>query len=66
MNKGKAAPRQGKRRRFADEYKSEAVARLDEPGATYASVAAELGLTSAQLKTWSLELAAAGSRCLSR
>lgn len=49
------------RRRFNDEYKAETVGRLDEPGATYASVAAELGLTATQVKTWYLERAAAGS-----
>ena len=31
------------------------------PGATQASVAAELGVTPTQLKTWRLELEAAGS-----
>ncbi len=49
------------RRRFTAEYKAEAVGRLGEPGATYASVAAELGVTATQLKTWALERAAAGS-----
>jgi len=49
------------RRRFTAEYKAEAVSRLDEPGASYASVAAELGVTAAQVKTWYLEQAAAGS-----
>ena len=50
-----------KRRRYSEEYKSEAVSRLSDGGATYASVAAELGVTSTQLKTWALEYAAAGS-----
>ncbi len=49
------------RRRFSDEYKAEAVARLDESGATYAGVAFDLGVTATQLKTWHLERAAAGS-----
>lgn len=49
------------RRRFAPEYKEQAVARLSEPGVTYASLSAELGNTSGQLKTWHLELLAAGS-----
>ena len=49
------------RRRFTPEYKEQAVARLSEPGASYASVAAELGVTVTQLKTWKLELDAAGS-----
>ena len=49
------------RRRFSPEYKEQAVARLLAPGATQASVAAELGVTPTQLKTWRLELEAAGS-----
>ena len=39
------------RRRFSPEYKEQAVARLLAPGATQASVAAELGVTLTQLKT---------------
>ena len=38
-----------------------AFSRLSEPGATHSSVAAELGVTPTQLKTWRLELEAAGS-----
>ena len=49
------------RRRFSPEYKEQSVARLSEPGATHSSVAAELGVTPTQLKTWRLELEAAGS-----
>ena len=49
------------RRRFSPEYKDQSVARLSEPGATHSSVAAELGVTPTQLKTWRLELEAAGS-----
>ena len=49
------------RRRFSPEYKEQTVARLLEPGATYTAVAAELGVTPTQLKTWRLELEAAGS-----
>ena len=48
------------RRRFSPEYKEQAVARLLAPGATQASVAAELGVTPTQLKTWPLELEVAG------
>ena len=48
------------RRRFSLEYKEQSVARLSEPGATHSSVAAELGVTPTQLKTWRLELEAAG------
>ena len=49
------------RRRFSPEYKKRSVARLSQPGATHSSVAAELGVTPTQLKTWRLELEAAGS-----
>ena len=49
------------RRSFTPEYKAEAVERLKEAGATYSSVAADLGVTATQLKTWYLERAAAGS-----
>ena len=49
------------RRRVSPEYKEQAVARLSAPGATQARVAAELGVTPTQLKTWRLELEAAGS-----
>ncbi len=50
-----------KRRNFAPEYKAEAVERLNEPGASYGSVSADLGITPTQLKTWYLEQTAAGS-----
>lgn len=50
-----------RKRRFSPEYKEQAVARLSAPGATPASVSAELGVTPTQLKTWRLELEAAGS-----
>ena len=43
------------RRRFSLEYKEQPVARLSQPGATHSSVAAELGVTPTQLKTWRLE-----------
>ena len=49
------------RRRFTPEYKEQAVARLSEPGVTCAGLSAELGITSGKLKTWRLELLAAGS-----
>jgi len=49
------------RRRFTAEYKEQAAARFSEAGVTYASLSAELGITSGQLKTWHLELLAAGS-----
>ena len=50
-----------RRRRFSPEYKEQAVARLLAPGATPASVLAELEMAPTQLKTWRLELEAAGS-----
>ncbi|WP_291734571.1 transposase [Leisingera sp. F5] len=49
------------RRTFTDEFKAAAVGRLYKPGATQTSVARELGVTSSQLKTWRLEIEAAGS-----
>ena len=49
------------RRRFSPEYKEQSVARLLEPGASHSGVAAELGVTPTQLKTWRLELEAVGS-----
>ena len=49
------------RRRFTREHKEQAVARLSEDGVTYASLAGELGVTAGQLKSWHLELLAAGS-----
>jgi len=48
------------RRRFSPEYKEQSVARFLGPGATHSSVAAEFGVTPTQLKTWRLELEAAG------
>jgi len=49
------------RRRFSPEYKEQAVSRLSDPGATHSGVAGELGVTPTQLRTWLLELEAAGS-----
>ncbi len=49
------------RRTFTDEFKAAAVGRLNKPGATQTGVARELGVTSSQLKTWRLEIEAAGS-----
>ena len=37
------------------------MARLSDPRVTYASLSAELWITSGQFKTWHLELLAAGS-----
>ncbi|MGI9490351.1 MAG: transposase [Geminicoccaceae bacterium] len=49
------------RRRFSAEDGEQPVARLSEAGATHSSVAAALGITPTPLKTWRLELEAAGS-----
>ena len=46
---------------YTDDYKTAAVERLYEPGATQGSVAKELGITGTQLKTWRLEIEAFGS-----
>ncbi|MBL8668794.1 MAG: transposase [Rhodospirillales bacterium] len=51
-----------RRRRFSPEYKEQAVARLSAPGATPARVAAELGVTPTQLKTWPRPPRAPGKR----
>jgi len=50
-----------KRRNIAPEYKAAAVERLNEQGASYGSVSADLRITPTQLKTWDLERAAADS-----
>ena len=52
---------QSKRRRFSDEYKAEAIARLEQEGMNYSLVATELGLSPHQLKGWHLQALAAGS-----
>lgn len=49
------------KRTFTEEFKAAAVGRLYKPGATQGGVAKELGVTSSQLKTWRLEIEAAGS-----
>ena len=49
------------RRRFTAEYKSEAVKRLEESGATLQAVAEELGVHPNQLRGWRDERLAAGS-----
>ncbi|MEL7111282.1 MAG: transposase [Pseudomonadota bacterium] len=54
------------RRTFTDQFKAAAVNRLYEPGATQSGVAKELGVTSSQLKSWRLEIEAAGSMAAMR
>ncbi len=54
------------RRRLTPDYKEQAVTRLSELGVTYASLSAEMGITSRQLKTWHLELRGRRRRSLRR
>jgi transposase len=49
------------RRRFAAEFKAQAVKRLLEGGRPLVEVATELGLGTGQLSTWRTEQLAAGS-----
>ena len=49
------------RRRYTSEFKTAAIARLDEPGETLSRVAQALGVAATQVKTWRLEQQAAGS-----
>ncbi|MEX0299168.1 MAG: transposase [Kordiimonas sp.] len=56
----------GSRRTFTDEFKAAAVGRPYKPGAAQGGVAKELGMTSSQLKTWRLEIEAAGSKAALR
>src|SRR3954451_2822940 len=51
----------GKRRRFAAEYKAEAVKRLEESGKPLQAVADKLGVHPNQLRGWRNERLAAGS-----
>ena len=52
---------QGKRRRFSDEYKDEAIERLEHSDLSYRSVSEDLGVSVMQLKGWHLKRLAAGS-----
>lgn len=44
--------RQGKRRKFTDEYKAEVVRLCQQPGRTPFAVARELGLTASAVTSW--------------
>lgn len=44
--------RQGKRRKFTDEYKAEVVRLCQQPGKTPFAVARELGLTASAVSGW--------------
>lgn len=50
------------RRKYSDEYKREAVALTQEPGATQAQVARDLGISAHMLGTWVRELRKSGER----
>lgn len=52
---------QGQRRRFTDEYKDEAIERLEHSDLNYRSISEDLGVSVMQLKGWHLERLAAGS-----
>ncbi len=52
----------GKRRKFSDEFKREAVALTDQPGVTRAQVGRELGVNANMLTRWSRELRNSGTK----
>lgn len=49
------------RRRFTEEFKSQAVKRLVESGRGLSETVTELGVTTAQLSVWRRDILAAGS-----
>ncbi len=55
----------GKRRKFSDEYKREAVALANQPGVTKAQVGRELGVNANMLTRWSRELRDCGTKAFS-
>ena len=55
----------GKRRKFSDEFKREAVALTDQPGVTKAQVGRELGVNANMLTRWSRELRDCGTKAFS-
>jgi transposase len=55
----------GKRRKFSDEFKREAVALTDQPGVTRAQVGRELGVNANMLTRWSRELRDSGTKAFS-
>ena len=52
----------GKRRRFSEEFKREAVGLANQPGVTKAQVGRELGVNPNLLTRWSRQLQVAGSK----
>ncbi len=55
----------GKRRKFSDEFKREAVVLADQPGVTKAQVGRELGVHANVLTRWSRELRDSGAKAFS-
>ncbi len=55
----------GKRRKFSDEYKREAVALANQPGVTKAQVGRELGVNANMLTRWGRELRDSGTKAFS-
>ncbi len=55
----------GKRRKFSEEFKREAVALTDQPGVTKAQVGRELGVNANMLTRWSRELRDCGTKAFS-
>ena len=55
----------GKRRKFSDEFKREAIALTDQPGVTKAQVGRELGVNANMLTRWSRELRNSGTKAFS-
>ncbi len=52
----------GRRRRFSEEFKREAVVLANQPGVTKAQVGRELGVNPNLLTRWSRQLREAGSK----
>ena len=50
------------RRKYSDEYKREAVGLTEEPGATQAQVARDLGISASMLGRWAREFSESGER----
>ena len=55
----------GKRRKFSDEFKREAVALANQPGVTKAQVGRELGVNPNLLTRWSRQLHESGTKAFS-
>jgi transposase len=55
----------GKRRKFSDEFKREAVALANQPGMTKAQVGRELGVNPNLLTRWSRQLRESGTKAFS-